>query len=135
MSLWKTTLSNAKLGEAGERFVRACFVKSGRYRQITREQRLGNVVSSPGKNRLDLMVLDTANGKRYAVSVKNQREFLQKRRPNWIEGCIKMAAAHNALPWIVPSFATPEEDDSRRRASETERVADERAVYRQLLDR
>lgn len=95
------------LGEYGETFVRACFVKTDRYTHITQIRHLGYVIAAAGTNRLDLMVFDTVTGERYAVSVKNQREVMGRRSP-WIKDCIDMAAAHNARPWLIPSFATPE---------------------------
>jgi hypothetical protein len=62
-------------------------------------------VTAPHENQVDVMVTDTANGQKYAVSVKNQRQFL-KARSKWIRECVKMAKAHGARPWIVTSFAT-----------------------------
>lgn len=97
------------LGEVGELFVRACFVKTKRYTQITQVDRLGNVRAKPGTNRLDLMVAD--NGELFAVSVKNRHEVM-RRRSTWIRECIDMAKAHNARPWLIPSFATAEAIDA-----------------------
>jgi hypothetical protein len=101
----RSVLSIGVLRSAGERYVRACFVRSKRYSNITKPDALGYEVTGPRDNQVDVMVSDTANGQRYAVSVKNQREFLEA-RSKWIGECIKMAKAHGARPWIITSFAT-----------------------------
>lgn len=93
------------LGMVGEKFVRLCFVKTGRYAAITQVARLGNVRAEPGTNRLDLMVIGTVDGMRYAVSVKNRREVM-RRRSSWIPERIEMAKAHHARPWLIPAFVT-----------------------------
>jgi|SRR5579862_6705684 len=103
----RRVLSPEALRSAGERYVRACFIKSKRYRDVPRPNRLGYLSTGERQNQVDIMVTDTANGHRYAVSVKNQREFLQA-RSQWIGECIDMAVAHGARPWIVTSFATDE---------------------------
>jgi hypothetical protein len=111
VTLAREVLPVRVLGEVGELFVRACFVKTKRYTQITQADRLGNVRAKPGTNRLDLMVAD--NGELFAVSVKNRHEVM-RRRSAWIGECIEMAKAHNARPWLIPSFATAEAIDACR---------------------
>lgn len=104
--LHRRVLGADVLRGAGERYVRACFIKAERYARITQQERLGYVSTGKRQNQVDIMVTDKLNGQRYAVSVKNQREFLGA-RSEWIRECIQMAEAHKARPWIVASFATP----------------------------
>ncbi len=114
VALHRASLPIPVLGKVGEQYVRACFVKSKLYKNITQSQNLGYVVSAPGKNRLDLRVAEILTGTSWAVSVKNQVEWLTPRH-RWIGECIAMAKLHSSLPWLVPSFATPEAMEACRR--------------------
>jgi hypothetical protein len=97
---------------AGEQYVRALFVASGDYRDVSQTQRLGALRDNGGKNAADLFVTDSA-GRRFAVSVKNQREFLFPGK-GAISDCFVKAKAHDAEPWLFAAFAVPEVLDACR---------------------
>ena len=99
------------LGAAGERYVRYHLKRSEHFHSITRASDLGYESDDAGRNRLDIAATDS-RGRRYAISVKNTRDFLDNRKMReWVDGnagVIEMAENRKKgeIPWIVPSFAT-----------------------------
>jgi hypothetical protein len=102
-------LTRALLRDAGEQYVRAWLRSTGRFRGITALADLGRVAASDEPTS-DVIATEIATGRRFAVSVKNQREWL---RPNAaaIDDAILRASAHRAEPWLCVPFALPETID------------------------
>lgn len=100
-------LTASVLGAAGERYVRYHLKRSEHFHSITRASDLGFESDDAGRNRLDLVATDT-KGRRYAISVKNSREFLDARTIRWVDDVMRMAddRKKGEIPWIVPAFAT-----------------------------
>lgn len=99
-------LPNSLIRDAGERYVRALFTASTRYREVTQKSRLGTVLDRAGKNAADVMLTDTQTGDRFMVSVKNQREILFP-GDKAIKDCYAKAKGHGARPWLFIPFAVP----------------------------
>ncbi len=126
------TLTKDLLKRAGERYVRARLIDIGHYTQVTREAHLGSVFDGRGKNPIDLAATDKTTGIRYAISVKNQREWLNAvgskkdqaehtdddqelvrvddceehgHGGRVIDDALKRAKAHGLQPWLFVPFA------------------------------
>ncbi len=109
----ETILTANALGTAGQRYVRFHLRRCGRYKSVTADKFLGDVADVNGDNEVDCFATDTMNGRRYAISVKNTRDFLELRQGGWVSEIEEMARAHSTkrktvFPWIAISFATPE---------------------------
>lgn len=102
-------LTASVLGAAGERYVRYHLKRSEHFHSITRASDLGYESDDAGTNRLDLAATDY-KGRRYAISVKNSRDFLDTRTMRWVDDVVRMAQDRNRgeIPWIVPAFVTDE---------------------------
>jgi hypothetical protein len=94
-----------QLGRAGEHYVRAILKHSGCFVNVTQDGNVGNVRDPNGKNRLDLKATGKASRVTFGISVKNMREWL---RPDdkAIDDVVKKAHAHDAVPWLVASYAS-----------------------------
>lgn len=103
----ESILTASVLGAAGERYVRYHLKHSEHFHSITRASDLGYESDDTGKNRLDLTATDS-KGRRYAISVKNSRDFLDARTMRWIYDVVRMAQDRKRceIPWIIPAFAT-----------------------------
>jgi hypothetical protein len=98
-------LSNATLKLAGERYVRAAIIKSGKYRNITQTARLGKVTDANSKHALDLVATHKQTGITYGISVKNQRAWLYPDSPA-IKDAYTKAMSHGVKPWLIVPFAS-----------------------------
>ena len=109
VDLKKTGLPGSVLGAAAENYVRWYFKNERlrhRYRIVTPRKKLGNVIDTYGKNRLDLTVVDLEDqDSMYCVSVKNERDAIEN-RSKWIGDVIAMSKAHGGKPWLIASFIT-----------------------------
>jgi hypothetical protein len=93
------------LGKPGEHYVRAILKHSDCFADVTQKSKVGDVYDSNHKNRLDLKATGKVSGATFGISVKNMREWL---RPDdkALDDVVKRAHAHNALPWLVTSYAS-----------------------------
>jgi hypothetical protein len=90
------------LGNAGERFVRAALVQSGRFHDITQEERLGQLLDPGGKGSLDIYA--STGNHQFAFSVKNESSWLFPKGSTNIDDVWKRAKAHKREPWLVQPF-------------------------------
>jgi hypothetical protein len=102
--------SGTELGKCGERWVRSHFKRADRYKSVTPESKLGYVADDAGKHRIDLCVTDTRDGSRWAISVRNRRQHLERRTEAWVDELVRMVhdRKQNERPWIITSFVTNE---------------------------
>jgi hypothetical protein len=92
---------------AGEEYVRALLFHSDRFVGITQRTRLGLVGVRSNRLTLDLAATGRVTGRRFGISVKNQREFLFP-GSRIIRDCVTRARAHLVAPWLFVPFATAE---------------------------
>jgi hypothetical protein len=71
----------------------------------------GRVMDERGKNAVDLYATHRAMGTRYAISIKNQAEWVFPGSPA-IKDLFVTARAHGREPWLIAPFMT---DAARRR--------------------
>jgi hypothetical protein len=107
IQLRQETLQPNVLGPAGEGFIRSCLIETGEFEDVTRRQDLGRLTDDDGKNRIDLYATNKRTGTRYAISVKNQAEWLYSGNRG-IRDAHTKAKAHGRVPWLVaPFFSDP----------------------------
>jgi hypothetical protein len=105
-------LSSETLKIAGERYVRAAMIQTGRYERVTQESRLGRLVNSEGDHALDILATDRKTGTRVGVSVKNTGAWMFGGNPAFADVYTKAYTGHNVAPKIVASFIS--NDGSKR---------------------
>ena len=105
--LQRQIISNKRLGEEAERYMRAWIVKSKLFDRVTPESDLGRV-AVPGTNKtVDIAATEIATGTRYVISVKNYNGPML---PNHVsiaqlQKCARQTGAH---PWLVVPYAFEE---------------------------
>lgn len=93
-------LNKELLADAGQKYARRLLQKSGRFSSITQTDRLGRLTTKDGKNSLDILATDIGTGKRFGISVKNEREVLNSQNKA-IKDIIKKGAAHSVSPCLM----------------------------------
>lgn len=91
-------------GKCAEHYVWSLLRQSKRF-TLHQKSKCGEIRDPKGKNKLDLLAVDTASGTRLAISVKNERQWFHPRH-SAIEEIRRMAQAHNARPMLVVAHIT-----------------------------
>lgn len=110
---YTSALTAQRVGKAAEYYVHGVLAQSGAYRKMKRSK-VGELRSSIGKHKLDLLVVEKASGRRFAISIKNLRGFIYETHPAFTD-LLSMAEAHNASPWLIATFLLPE---AKKRAAQ-----------------
>jgi hypothetical protein len=97
-------LNKNVLKRAGERFVREWLVRGG-YTQVTPDDRVGKVRIGGRGLTTDLVAYCERESEWYAISVKNQREWLSASVGRTFDDVLKRAHHFDARAWLVVPFA------------------------------
>jgi hypothetical protein len=95
-----------RYGKTAELYVFRLLNRSGAYERADIGL-VGENRDARGKNKLDLVMVRKEDGLRFAISVKNIRDFIGERHPA-IHDVINMAKAHDATPWLIAPYWFPE---------------------------
>lgn len=113
-------------GKCAEHYVWSLLRQSKRF-TLHHKSKCGEIRDAEGKNKLDLLAVENASGKRIGISVKNERQWFHARHPA-ISEIRSMARAHHARPMLVAAHIVP--DAKQRCAQEGVTVLE---LGRQLL--
>lgn len=99
-------MSPQRLGDVAESYVYGILRRSGAY-TLPQRRKIGELRDGAGKNKIDILAVRKWDGKKIAISIKNERSFLTPGHTAFPE-LIEMAKAHNAWGWLIAAHMTHE---------------------------
>lgn len=103
---FRDDLDTKRYGKTAELYVFRLLNRSRAYERANIKL-VGEYRDSQSKNKVDIVMVRREDGKKFAISVKNIRDFIGERH-RAIHDVIKMAKAHDAAPWLIASYWFPE---------------------------
>lgn len=102
----KLDVDSRRYGKTAELYVFRMLNRSRAYEPASLKS-VGENRDKDGKHKVDIIMTRKVDGMRFAISVKNIRDFIGNRH-SAIHDVINMAKAHQASPWLVAPFWFPE---------------------------